>query len=344
MATLRRGAEKLRQWTQAEPRYAAEQSPENLRVVTPKMWPWFGGRVGRTFNRELLLRQLSAVLESLPAPPVAVTTVPLVADLMGQLRVRRWVYYCVDDFGQWPGLDQLTLSRMEQQVVRDADVLIAASESLRERLAAMGRRAQLLTHGVDPEFWTTAGDDCPELAGLERPLVVFWGLIDRRMDVSFVKRLAADMTRGTIVLVGPTSDADPALRATPRTAVIGPVHLQRLPCIARNAAVLIMPYADLPVARMMQPIKLMEYLATDRPAVARALPATQPWADCLDLADTPDEFSRAVRSRLDGVLPECQRVARRRLVCETWEAKARQFARWVFDDTQVQNAGESLAG
>ena len=50
----------------------------------------------------------------------------------------------------------------------------------------------------------------------------------------------------------------------------------RAPALAREAAVLIMPYADLPVTRAMQPLKLKEYLATDRPRRRRRSPRDQP--------------------------------------------------------------------
>src|SRR5262249_20434825 len=158
--------------------------------------------------------------------PVAVTTLPVVADLMGRLPVRRWVYYCVDDFSQWPGLDQATMQNMEEQVVARADTLLVVSETLQTRLAGMGRRAQLLTHGVDLAFWSAAQDAGPEparLEGLPRPLVVFWGIIDRRMDTALMRRLAADLTQGTIVLVGPEADPDPSLLAVPRVVRTGSV-------------------------------------------------------------------------------------------------------------------------
>jgi glycosyltransferase involved in cell wall biosynthesis len=238
--------------------------------------------------------------------------------------VRRWVYYCVDDFSRWPGLDQAVLDRMERKLVAKVDDVIAVSETLRERLAGMGRRSHLLTHGVDLDFWARpgAGLPPPALAGLERPLVVFWGLTDRRLDVAFLARLAGDLDRGTVVLVGPRADPDPALRGLKRVAFVPPLEFGQLPGVAREAAVLVMPYADLPVTRAMQPLKLKEYLATGRPAVVRDLPANRPWADCLDLVQTPEAFSRAVRLRLSSGLPEAQRAARARLRGEGWGAKA----------------------
>jgi hypothetical protein len=338
-ATLRRALGKIRQWLR--PTSAGQASagplPPNLRVLNPRMWPSFGSAFGRRLNRTLLAHQLAPLIRSLPALPVAVTTIPLVADLMGALPVRRWVYYCVDDFGEWPGLDGDTLRRMEQVVVRRADTIIAVSRTLQDKLAGMGRESHLLTHGVDLDFWSDSRREAPgaaeairaRLAALERPLVLFWGVIDRRMDVALVRRLAGELERGTVVLAGPEEDPDPALFASPRIVRLGRVPFEQLPSLAREAAALIMPYADLPVTRAMQPLKLKEYLATGRSTVVSGLPATRPWADCLDVAETPEAFARAVRLRLSGGLPSEQQAARVRLAGENWAAKAAAFERWA---------------
>jgi glycosyltransferase involved in cell wall biosynthesis len=330
LATLRRGLGKLRQWLR--PRAPGQAPPPNLRVLNPVMWPWLSSGLDRRVNRALLVRQLGRALRDLPEPPVAITTLPVVADLMGALPVRRWVYYCVDDFGQWPGLDQAALRRLEADVVRRADVVVAAGDNLGQRLAGMGRPAHLLTHGVDLDFWAAAADGPAPLGldGLERPLVVFWGLIDRRMDVAVVRRLAQDLPRGTVVLAGPENDPDPALRQIPRVCHLGVLPFAELPRLARAAAVLVMPYADLPVTQAMQPLKLKEYLATGLPVVARDLVANREWADCLDLADAPESFSRAVLGRLAGI-PAEQRAARARLSREGWAAKAGAFQNLILN-------------
>jgi glycosyltransferase involved in cell wall biosynthesis len=328
--TLHRGFEKLKHWTR-RPEGQNSVLPANLRVLNPRMWPAFDSRLARWLNRRLLEPPLATAARQFEMTPVAVTTIPLVADLVGALPVCRWVYYCVDDFSTWPGLDGGTLRQMEKELVRQVDVLIAVSENLQDRLAAMGRPTHLLTHGVDTGFWTapTPGSGVPELEKLEKPLVVFWGVLDRRMDISFLSRLSKVMERGTIALVGPQADPDPELARLPRTVRPGSLPFEQLPALARESAVLVMPYADLPVTRAMQPLKLKEYLATGKPVVVRDLPATRPWGDCLDLVSSPDEFAAAVTRRLAEGVPEAQRLARQRLVDEGWEAKARSFERWL---------------
>jgi glycosyltransferase involved in cell wall biosynthesis len=329
LATIRRALGKLAQWVR--PARGGSAGPANPRVLNPRMWPGFDSRFSRALNRRLLARALLPILRELSAPAVAVTTIPLVADLVGVLPVRRWVYYCVDDFSVWPGYDGALLARMEQDLVARVDDVIAVSETLSDRLHGLGREAHLLTHGIELDFWTPRPDAprCPSLDAFPRPLVLFWGLIDRRMDLAFVRALARKMTAGTLVLLGPKADPDPELATIPRVVRPGAVPFEQLPGAAQQASVLVMPYADLPVTRAMQPLKLKEYLATGLPVVARDLPATRIWADCLDLASSPEQFADLVLRRIAEGIPHEQRQARSRLVEESWAGKARCFADWL---------------
>src|SRR5262249_14319840 len=108
LATLRRGLGKLRQWLRPRRSGLRVPLPENLRVLNPLMWSWLRSGCDRRLNRTLLSSQLGAAMRNVTTAPVAITTLPIVADLMGVLPVQSWVYYCVDDFGRWPGLDQKT--------------------------------------------------------------------------------------------------------------------------------------------------------------------------------------------------------------------------------------------
>ena len=337
-ATLFRGMDKIRHWlrpSQVRSRGQSGAPPHpHLQILNPWMWPSFGSAPERRINRDLLVRQLNSCIGNMREPPIVVTNIPIVADLVGVLPVRRWVYYCVDDFAEWPGLDGTTIRAMEERLIERADVLIAVSAMLQEKLGRQRGPVHLLTHGVDLEHWDQGNVPAPSsfpgsLDRLEQPLVVFWGVVDRRMDVTFLERLSNELTRGTIVLIGPESDPDPSLARLAHVVLHPPVPFEQLPAVARAAQVLIMPYADLPVTRAMQPLKLKEYLATGKPVVVRDLPSTTPWADALDVADSAEAFSQAVRKRLETGVPKTQRHARACLTEESWAAKARAFERWI---------------
>lgn len=329
LATMKRAAGKLRQWSRGGTNAADEQLPPGLTILNPRMWPWLTRKHDRRLNRALLLKQLGHAINGLAEPPIAITTLPVVADLMGRLPVAKWIYYCVDDFGEWPGLDRKSMSLMEEAVVAKADIIIAASENLQARLKGMGRDSHLLTHGVDVDFWHTPTQSVSGLDQLERPLIVFWGVIDRRMDTAFVQNLAEQLTKGTIILAGPEQEPDPGLTRLPRIHRTGPLPFEVLPALAHQASVLIMPYVDQPVTRAMQPLKLKEYLATGKPVVVRDLPANREWAAALELVSTPEQFVAAVKLRLETCLPPEHRQARERLVHESWQSKAQRFEEFL---------------
>ena len=334
LSTFKRGWEKIRQWSRKTQESPTGPPPENLTISNPRMWPSFASKLSRKMNRALLSRHLTRLSAGRSGNPIVVTTIPIVAELVSRFPDWRWVYYCVDDFGEWPGVDQKTMQVMEKQLVTECHRFVTVSQTLKDKLEAMGQESLLLTHGVDLEFWRTVPEDrsYPEVEKLEKPLVVFWGVVDRRMDVAWMRALSEKMQQGTILLVGPSADPDPELLSLRRTHYLPPQPFELLPLIAHYASVLVMPYADLPVTRAMQPLKLKEYLATGKPTVVRNLPSNAEWGDCMDIASTPEQFISTVQSRISTGLPAEQREARRRLEAESWQAKAAQFEHWLLSD------------
>ncbi|MEX2173560.1 MAG: glycosyltransferase [Pirellulaceae bacterium] len=327
-ATARRGFEKLTQWKRPRPAPAHESAP---RVCNPLMWPGFRTPWQRGLNRRLLQRFLQRRVDR-PDDSTVLTTIPVVADLLDAVSVRRWVYFCVDDFSAWPGLDSRPLREMEAKLVERADCLIAAGDNLAARMHKLGREATVITHGIDLDHWSQSPAPDPMIQSLPGPVVLFWGLIDRRLDIELLIALNRRMTAGTIALVGPEQNPDPALDQLSRLRRLGPVPYSRLPAIAAAADVLIMPYADLPVTRAMQPLKLKEYLATGKPVVTRRLPAIAPWENGLDAVENADDFVAAVLARVKMETPPSQLTARCALANESWREKAADLRRMLFWD------------
>ena len=306
-------------------------SPRHLSIVSPPMYPGFRHRWQRRLNASLLARKVHTVLGPRPAQErrVAVTTIPVTADLVGRLDVDRWVYYCVDDFSVWPGLDGTVLDRMERSLVGSVDQVVCVSEALRDRVASLGRDSELLTHGIDVEHWQQPrsmpnASELPEWSsGLKRPVYLFWGVVDRRLDFAFCEALATRC--GSLALVGPPQSPDERLRHLARLCMPGPVPYAHLPALAAAADVLVMPYADLPVTRALQPLKFKEYLATGKPVIVRKLPATTAWEDAADMVETVEQLVSVAAQRASEGTPASQVAARERLTSESWAGKARRF-------------------
>lgn len=292
------------------------------------MWPSFRSRFGRQLNVRLISKAVTRSLSRRPV--VGVTTLPIVADLIGVLPVDRWVYYCVDDLSEWPGLDKESLETMERELIGKVDDVIAVSDQLVRRMAGFGRQASLLTHGVNLAMWPeSAAPIPPDIGAMEAPRYIFWGVIDQRLNLDWIERLGTRMAKGTIVLVGPENTPDPRLNNLPRVRRLAPVPFEELPRVAASASVLIMPYADLPSTRAMQPLKLKEYLATGKPVVISDLPAVDEWRDACDVVASADAFAERVLACTDKTIAPTQAQARQRLERESWSGKAATFEKIV---------------
>ncbi|MBE6425060.1 MAG: glycosyltransferase [Thermoguttaceae bacterium] len=346
LLTLRRGVEKIRSWVGTVFRRERKRNvptgnfseirPE--KILQPLMFPWFRSRFDRHLNRTLLAKQLRRALKG-ETDVTAVTTLPITADLPGTLPcVTRWVYYCVDDWSRWPGMDAEPLEKMESLLVQKADKIVTAGENLRDRLLQMGRDSLLLTHGVDLDLWqkNSMADENGKRkftkAGIS-PTFVFWGLIDERLEPEMLERLASDAPECQIVLAGPVASPEMQhrLEKLPSVRFLGPLPPEELPKLASEADVLLMPYRKNEATEQIQPLKMTEYLASGKPAVVRGLRAAQNWADALDIADTPEHFSHLARIRAENGIPETQRAARKRLENETWKKKARDFEAFILE-------------
>lgn len=339
-------AGKLKQWL--SPARQDDHLPDNLTVVSPKMWPGFRRGWQRRFNGNRIAREVNRALGGGRAD-FAVTTLPITADLVGRINVDRWMYYCVDDFSVWPGLDGGVMRDMEQQLVERVDQAVAVSPHLADHLAKLGKEAMLLTHGIDLDLWVTqtpkpsqSETEAQKPVNASLPdwwprdsgsIVLFWGLIDRRLDCAWCQGLL-ERNDLSLVLVGPEQNPDPALNRLARLVRPGPVDMRQLPALAAAADVLVMPYQDLPVTRAMQPLKFKEYLATGKPVVARNLPAARPWQDAADLVDTRKDFVERVMERTGLPLPQGQAQARKRLANESWANKAQQLLEALLEGEQ----------
>ena len=312
----------------------------DLEVVNPKMWPGFRKRWQRKVNAGAMAGAVQKALGERVTDErrIVLTTLPITADLVGRLDVDRWVYYCVDDFSVWPGLDSEVMQAMEQELVGKVDDVVVVSETLRDRIAEMGRDSGLLTHGIDRGHWSGAlsrerllkHSRVPQWwPKADGPVALFWGLIDPRLDAQWCKALAGALGErgGSLVLAGPEQNADASVRGLDNTVFPGAIGYDDLPELASLADVLVMPYADAAVTRAMQPLKLKEYLATDRPVVVRDLPATAGWSDCCDVVGDEGAFVQRCLERAGSGLLDGQRMARNwRLADESWSQKAKTFA------------------
>lgn len=299
-----------------------------LVVLQPFMLP-FGFKLARLFNRRQVIRAVRRAAKTLAlTQPIVVSTVPNAGDYVDGLSASRIVYYCPDDFTQWPGLDHTVVRDMEDTLIAKSDVLVATSRKLLQRFESSGAPAHLLTHGVDLELFAAGSAAAhPCVADLPRPRIGYFGLFDARSDQELIARLAAAMPAVSFVVTGPVVVDAAALRAAANVFFTGSVGYADLPALAAGLDVLFLPYVVNDFTESISPLKLKEYLATGKPVVSSPLPEANALQPFVRIASSAEQWHDALQTALRESSSDRREAVRRALQGESWAAKARLFLR-----------------
>jgi len=155
------------------------------------------------------------------------------------------------------------------------------------------------------------------LDALPRPRLGYLGnLAGYKVDIELVEGIARLRPDWTLALVGPTNRGDVRAtvegRASPSNVHwLGEVPHQLAPAVIDRFDVALLPSARHKVMEASFPLKFFEYLLRGKPVVARPVPALQPYAEWLDLADDVEGFAAAAERCLaaaSGELAERRRA------------------------------------
>ncbi len=340
-ADLARAAGKLKEWTVGDRGDTGHDSPDTpVEVLRPFMTPFDRWRPFRRMNARLLTK---AVLDALRIrgyrDPILVTTIPNASSLVGKIGEAASVYYCVDEFSEWPGADRTAMLEMEAELLAEVDLVVATAETLFEVKSAAHPRVRLLKHGVDWESFRAGAGTAPEaLRRIEGPVVGFTGLADARVDVALVDALAGSMPDVTFAFVGPRQLPPGPLDERENVRFLPAVAYADVPAVVRAFDVAVLPYVENTLTERINPLKLREFLASGKPIVATPLPEIRPYLGWVRGARGVDEWTRAIRDALaEGGARGDERSGSVRE--ESWEAKAEEFSRYC----QEALAGREVA-
>lgn len=299
----------------------------NIKVCQPPMLPFLNLPFIRALNKISVKRHVKkkmAIL-NMEAPTCVVTAINA-CDYIGLFNERRVVYYCVDDFSEWPGFEKKLLKSMEEDLIGKADVLVATSDELYRRLSSTGKEIHLLTHGVDYEFFKKKVDqEHPLLKDIPKPRVGYFGLFDKRSDQELIAAIAERMPDFSFVITGHVEVNTTRLRAKKNIYFTGGIPYRELPTMASGWDICILPYKINKLTDAIQPLKLKEYLSTGIPVVSTPIKESVKLGMYLSIAKTPQEWEEKIKENIKGTSVEQKNKIRSFLEKESWNSKAELF-------------------
>ncbi len=301
---------------------ASLELPANLSVLQPFMFPYNKG-ILRKFNRFSVVRSVKAELKRRAIKsPILVTTVPNACDYIGNFDEKCVVYYCVDDFANWPGHNRNLILQMEDKLINKANIFVATSEELYSKLSRFSESVHFLPHGVDLEKFNKASPSNTFL-NLPKPNVGYIGLIDERLDWKLLNFLAQSLKDINFIFIGKLEVN--IKNISPNMFFISSIPYEKVPLALKSFDVLILPYRVNDFTQTLNPLKLKEYLASGRPIVGSPLKEIEKWKPFVKIARNPKEWIRSLKEAFiedrSFLLPKLYHL----LAKEDWSVKAKTF-------------------
>ena len=190
----------------------------------------------------------------------------------------------------WEQTDRFALSRrLETLVATEADRVFAISTPVRDVLIDRGvdpDRVDLLPNGVDPEpFRSAAGrDEVRQALGIGPETVVFGfiGTLEHYEGLDLLAAAFAQLVHDgldvALMIVGAGPEARALFETLARLGVTGRAHLvgrkpyAEIPRWYAAGDVFVYPRRDLPLCRLVPPLKPLEAMAAGKPVIVSDLP------------------------------------------------------------------------
>lgn len=300
--------------------------PEGLFVQTLLQIPLHRFGLARRLNRQLILASLKLLLRRLGVrPDLTWFVAPHLASIVGALGEQVAVYYCTDDHASLPGVDVEAVRAMDEELTRRADIVFVASDTLLAPKLRLNPETHVAPHGVDFSHFARAQDPAlaiPEdVAALPRPIIGFFGLIERWIDLDLVAYLAERRPDWTFLMIGRVAVSDAEVPRRSNIVYLGRRSYETLPAYGKAFSAALIPYRLTPQVLHANPLKLREYLAMGKPIVSVSTPEIDKFAAHARIGRSREEMLAHLDAAVGAGLTPAELQEQRALASGmTWEA------------------------
>lgn len=320
------------------PHLAMRRTSEGVLVATPLLPPGLDALSAEAMQRGLL----DKVLSDLGAPvTVAWYYTPMALAFAGHVAAGVVVYDCMDELSLFRGASP-RLALLERQLLKRADLVFTGGRSLHEAKRRLHPRTHLFPSSVDTAHFGRARAqvtiEVADQAGLPKPRIGFFGVLDERIDYALVEGVAAARPDWQLVMLGPTAKIDPAmLPRRPNLHWLGMKSYAQLPEYLAGWDAGLMPFASNEATRFISPTKTPEFLAAGVPLVSTSVPdVVADWGldKLVGIADGLDQVVSALEAAMARPRKPWLANVDRRLNYLSWKAT------WVRMRALIEDAAE----
>jgi UDP-galactopyranose mutase len=229
---------------------------------------------------------------------------PMALMFTSSLKPRAIVYDCMDELSAFKGAP-VNLKKLENELFRIADLVFTGGQSLFESKRGRHPSVHCFPSSIDYEHFKRARalkHEPEDQREIPHPRLGFFGVVDERLDIELLRRVAEARPDWHLVVIGPVVKIDPtSLPDNPNIHYLGPKSYQSLPEYLSGWDIALLPFALNDATRFISPTKTPEYLAAGKRVVSTPITdVVQPYGNLnlVAIANGADEFVAAIEASL----------------------------------------------
>lgn len=221
---------------------------------------------------------------------------PMALNFCQQLKPALTIYDCMDELSLFKGAPA-KLKELEAELMARADLVFTGGQTLYENKRNGHDNVYLFPSSIDAAHFGQARTkqvDPADQADIPHPRLGFFGVVDERMDLDLLGKLAEARPDWHLVVLGPVVKID--LESLPKQSNIhylGMKTYDQLPAYLAHWEISLLPFALNDSTRFISPTKIPEYLAGGKPVVSTPIQdVVNPYGNqkLVSIAKTADEF------------------------------------------------------
>ena len=253
------------------------------------------------------------------------------------------IYQCIDDISTEAYMAKHGI-RLEEQAAKDSDITLVTSTNLWRHFRQIQPETHILNNAVDISIFKNLYyrdmERPAEIKDIKTKIIGFTGNLDGvRLDYRLLRRLAETHTDKTLLLVGPINSPEVYSEGLDRMSNViltGAKTIYEVPNYLKFMDVAILPSLINKMSRSVYPLKINEYLAAGKSAIATSFSDDirdfQPY---IRIAESHDHFIRLIDEAIEDYSEETVRQRMSIGESNTWGDRVREF--WDIVDTFLEN-------